>query len=333
MATKKTKTEKIEYYYTWKGIDSTYKSSRAAQNTINEKGLKQIWPVGFEYEKEAEAFCKGELDKYIQDNYKAFEATQYDAVIYTDGSHTKNNKMVSYGLIIFFRDETDPYIESGTLEDVDVVKYKNVRYDRYGNEMKDGDNIKEIAGINEKGNKKAEKGFVAASRNMAAEFFGAMRALEICCQKRELKKLLIIYDCEDIKAGYEDRDNIGNAKGYAAVAYRKLLQNLKDIDLQFIKVDSHSDKNENEHQYPIDADEYLHAVYNDLVDILARAELGIKIKPRWNFNAFRVISDEFQGFYYAGADTTEKRRKHARDLVKDVLNKSDGIYRPIFSKV
>lgn len=209
---KRMETKKIEYCYTWKGLDSwKYKTYGDAIEEVNKKGLKGVFPVGFEYEKEAEAFCKGEMDKYIRDKYKPLE-TVLDAVIYTDGSYDRDNHIASYGLIIFFRGETAPYIESGTIEDVDDVKYKIARYDEYGNEMEVGDNIKEIARDKKGSDKNEEKGFVFKSESIAGEFSGAMRALEICCQKRKLKKLLIVYDCENVKKEYDNRERPGMLK-------------------------------------------------------------------------------------------------------------------------
>lgn len=313
-------------YYTWKDLDKLYERYEDAKNAANKKGLKDVYPPGFESMEEAEAFRRGELDKYIrEDKYKPFEAAQYDAIIYTDGSFDSVNNIAAYGLIIFFRDEAEPWIESGQLKDVDAVKYKIVRYDGCGNEMKDDDNIKEIVRDNEDGGKTEAKGFVSTSESITAEFSGAMRALEICCHKSGVKKLLIIYDCENVKTEYENREMPDSDDGHIAAAYRKLLRDLKDTDIQFIKIDSHK-------QYLIDADEYPHAVYNDLVDILARAELGIKINPTDNPNVFRAISGDFKRFSDIGAVTREGQREHARMLVKTVLNKFDGIFRPIFPK-
>ena len=65
------------------------------------------------------------------------------------------------------------------------------------------------------------------------------------------------------------------------------------------------------------------------MDILAKAENGIKIRRSADFNVFRAIPNEFKGFPAAGADI-DQNRKHARELVKAVLGKSDGIFRPIF---
>lgn len=311
-------------YYTWKDLDKVYEDYKEAKIAANKKGLKDSFPPGFECMEEAEAYRKGELDQYIREvKYRPFEAAQYDAVIYTDGSFDEANNIAAYGLIIFFRDETEPYVESGILQDVDNMKYKIVRYDECGDEIKDDDSIKEIVRDNEAGGKKEENGFVSKSQSITAEFSGAMRSLEICCQKKGLKKLLIVYDCENIKTGYDNREMPKTDDGYVAAAYRKLLRNLKDTDLQFIKIDSHT-------QYLIDADQYPHAVYNDLVDILARAELGTKITPGDNFNVFRAISSDFKRFSEVGAVTREEQREHARRLVKAVLNKSDGLFRPIF---
>lgn len=312
------KTNKIEYYYTWKGMDSwNYREESKARKNAP----KGAYPVGFEYEKEAEAFCKGGLDQYIRDNCRSFE-TAVDAVIYTDGSFDEKNRIASYGLIIFFRGEKEPHIESGTIENVDAVRYKIVIYDESGNEVEDGENIKEVV--------EGYKDFVS-SQNVAGELFGAMRALEICCQKRKLKKVLMVYDCELIKTIYDDRKKPYGSNGKASsAAYRKLLQDLEDVDIQFIKVDSHSKKEKGQHQYQIETEEYPHAVYNDLVDILAKAEVGKMISPGENINAFRAISDEFKRFSDVGADKREEKREHTRKLVQEVLNKSDGIFRPVF---
>lgn len=313
-------------YYTWKGLDKCYESQEEAQKALNAKGEKNAWAVGFEHKEEAEAFRSKELEQYIRDKHKPIDAAQYDAVIYADGSWG-NQKLAAYGLIIFFKDETEPYIESGTLEDVDAAEYTVTRYDASGNETKES---RKNEGIPEAGDQETGKGFASSSNQVAGEIFGVMRALEICCKQRKLKKLAVIYDCEVIEKGYHNRNNIEGADGDAPRAYRKCWKKLKDVDPHFIKVDSHSGSG----QYPIDAEVYLHSVYNDLVDILAKVESGVKFKHQLqeNFNLFRIISDEFERFSTAGADTTEKRRKHARKYVNDVLNKSNGIYRPRFSK-
>lgn len=330
-------TKEIEYYYTWKGLDSwKYRTYKEALAEVNKKRMRNVFPAGFEYEEEARAFCEGELDKYVRDNCRPFE-TEAEAVIYTDGSYGKDENIASYGLIIFFRDETEPYIESGIIEDIkgtDDVTYKIVRYDGTGNEIKDSDSIRKIVRDHKDDGK---KGFVSKSQSAAGELSGVMRGLEICCKKRKLKNILIIYDSAFVEAVYNSRKRPGLPEGYAAVAYKNLLQDLKDADLKFIKIDSHSNKSKNKHQYLIGSDKYPHAVYNDLVDILARAEIGIKIKPTDNFNVFRAVSDEFERFPAAGLVKPEEQkrqeRQHARGLVKTVLNKSDGIFWPLFSEV
>lgn len=169
-----------------------------------------------------------------------------------------------------------------------------------------------------------------------------MRSLEICCKDKRLKKILLIHDRDGIKQGYDNRKDLSTAIGDVAYKYREFLQKLEEEGLlendyiTFKKVDSHkvNDKQDEEgkEQYRVDDEEkYPHAVYNDLVDILAKAETGIGIKRRENFNVFRAIPDEFKGF----PDTADadKRRKHAglaRELVESVLEKYDGKFRPIF---
>jgi len=269
------------------------------------------------------------LDHYRQENCKQFEAARYDAVVYTDGSFDANTGAASYGLIIFFRDEAEPLIESGTLEDVADGNYKAVRYGKDGKQKEPEELYPCIR-------KSGKNGYISASYSVASEFLGAKRSLEICCKEKGLKKILIIYDNENVAHEYELKDKKDKGEGGVEGEYREFLREIKrdvlkeDNDLAFCKVDSHK-------QYSIGADEYPHAVYNDLVDILAKMELkaetGKAVNPKENPNVFRAISDEFERFSdNPEADKTEadSRRKYARELVEKVLKKSDGIFRPKF---
>lgn len=330
METKKTK------YYTWKGLEKLHSTYGEAQKEVNEKELKNVFPTGFEYKEEAEAFRKGELDEYIQKKYKQFDAAQYDAVVYTDGSYDTATKIASYGLIIFFREEADPFIESGTLEDVEDQKYKIVRYDENGKQK----GQPEYCPFKSKPQK---SGYISVAGSVAGEFLGAKRSLEICCKEKGLKKILIIYDNENVEHEYELKDSKDKDDGGVEGEYREFLREVKkdflgkDNDLKFTKVDSHGGENENKPQCKIDANEYPHAVYNDLVDILAKMEIkenvGDVVKPKINFNVFRAISNEFERFSdNSEADKTkaDDRREFARKLVEYVLDKSGGIFRPTF---
>ncbi len=332
------KTEKVKKYYTWKGnvALAEYHDYKEAQAAAKKMGQKNADPPGFVYKEEAEAFSKEMWDEYIEKHYRPFDAEKYDAVIYTDGSFTsKDNTIASYGLIIFFKDENKPYIESCTIQDVeDGKKYKIVRYDCDG-EKKESEEYPFKSRF-------GKSGLVSGSHVTVGELFGAMRSLEICCKDRRLKKILLTYDRDGIKQGYDNRKDLSTAKGDVAYKYREFLQKLeeegflKDDDITFKKVDSHDVKdkqNEGEkEQYRVDNKEkYPHAVYNDLVDILAKAETGIAIKRQEDFNVFRAIPDEFKGFpATADADKRRKHAGHARELVKNVLEKYDGKFWPKF---
>lgn len=336
------KAEKIKKYYTWNGLRQLYDTEAEARKEVNELKKKGILPAhvyaaGFEYEEEAEAFRQGLLDEYIQEHYRKFDAAQYDAVVYTDGSFDTTTKIASYGLIIFFRGEKDPFVESGTLEDVADGKYKAVRYDEDGKEKK----AEEAYPCKSKSRK---SGYISAAYSAPGEFLGAKRSLEICCKERGLKKILVVYDNVNVAHEYEIKDSKGKDDEGVEGEYREFLREIKrdvlkeDNDLAFCKVDSHK-------QYSIDADKckdkdgykYPHAVYNDLVDILAKMEVKVEIgkvvSPKENSNVFRAISNEFARFSdNPEADKTEAgdRRKYARELVEKVLKKSDGIFRPEF---
>lgn len=329
-------TQKTKKYYTWKGNVSfieyhDYKEARTAAQKMEQKNVD---PPGFIYKEEAEAFSKEKWDEYIKKHYKPFDASKYDAVIYTDGSFSsKDTTLVSYGLIIFFKDENKPYIESCTIQDVEGgKKYKIVRYD--------GDGEKKEPEEYPFKSRFEKSGFVFGAHVTVGELFGAMRSLEICCKDKRLKKILLIYDRDGIKQGYDNRNDLSTAQGDVAYKYRKFLQELeeegflKGDSITFQKVDSHDvkDNPDEKEQYRVDNKEkYPHAVYNDLVDILAKAETGIAIKRQEDFNLFRAIPEAFKGF--PATDDADKRRKHAgiaRELIENVLEKYDGFFRPKF---
>lgn len=331
-------TQNTKKYYTWKGNTAfvEYHDYKEAQTAAKEMGLKNIALPGFVYKEEAEAFSKEQWDEYIEKHYKPFNAANYDAVIYTDGSFSsKDHTLASYGLIIFLKDEDKPYIESCTIQDIEGgKKYKIVRYDGDGE-------IKESKEYPFK-SQFEKNGLVSGSHVTVGELFGAMRSLEICCKDRRLHKILLIYDRDGIKQGYDNRKVLSTAKGDIAYKYREFLQKLeqegflKDNDITFKKVDSHKVKGiqveDVKEQYKVDNQEkYPHGVYNDLVDILAKAETGIAVKRQENFNVFRAIPDEFEGF--PATDDADKRKEHAghaRELVRHALEKYNGKFRPQF---
>lgn len=335
MGTKKK--EKINKYYTWKGNDpfAVYHEYRDALTAAQKKG-QHVDPPGFVHKEEAEAFSKGKWEEYIEKHYRPFDAAKYDAVVYTDGSFTPNDSTTaSYGLIIFFKDEEKPYVESCVIQDlVEEKTYRIVRYD--------GDGKKEEPAEYPFESRFGKGGLVSGSHVTVGELFGAMRSLEICCKEKGLKKILLIYDRDGIRQGYEKRNDLDTAQGDVAYQYRKFLQKLeeegflKDADITFQKIDSHEIKgsqNEDEkEQYRVgNKENYPHAVYNDLVDILAKAETGIAIRRQQNFNVFRAIPDEFRGFpATADADRRRVHAGYARELVRQVLEKYDGKFRPGF---
>lgn len=211
MGTQKTE-EKEELYYTWKGnVDFVaYHDYKTAQDAAKEMGQKNADPPGFAYKEEAEAFSKGKWDEYIKKQYKQFDAAQYDAVAYTDGSFSsKDETTASYGLIIFFKDEDKPCIESGIIEDMaGGEKYKIVRYDSNGEKKEE-----KVCPFKSRGEK---RDLVSGSQSTVGELIGTMRSIEICCKEKELKKILLIYDREGIKQGYDDRKDLDEAQGNVA---------------------------------------------------------------------------------------------------------------------
>lgn len=192
--------EKAKTYYTWKGLGQLYDTQDEAQKEVTElqrKGVlpERVFAAGFESREEAETFRKGAWDEYIRENYRQFDAAQYDAVVYTDGSCVEASKIASYGLIIFFRNENKPHIESGIIQDVEGgKKCKIVRYDGDGEKKEEKEYPFE--------SRCGESGLVSGSHDAVSELLAVMRSLEICCKDRRLKKLLLVYDREGIKLGY-----------------------------------------------------------------------------------------------------------------------------------
>jgi len=225
--------------------------------------------------------------------------------------------------------ENMPYIKNGIIHDIEDGEIcKIVRYDEeekkeeteYPFESRDG-----------------KDGLVSGSHDAVSELFAVIRSLEICCKDRRLKKLLLVYDRKGIKQGYDGRECLSKAKGDIAYRYREFLQDLeeegvlKSDTITFKKIDSKVIQEKKEQYGVDDKDNYPHAVYNNLASILAKAELGIAITPQEASSVFRAIPDEFKGFA-ATPDADQKRKNagHARDLVKKVIEKYDGIFRPKF---
>ncbi len=103
--------------------------------------------------------------------------------------------------------------------------------------------------------------------------------------------------------------------------------------IDFIKVDSHTDK-KGKGQYLVGSDVYPHAVYNDIVDTLAKAETRENpIGRAENFNMVRVMPDAFKTFKEiemacSADERADARRMHARELFEIVVNEKK--IRPVF---
>ena len=306
-------------YYTLNGLDALYENYSDANQDTNKKAYKNKYPLGFESKEEAEMLRSGHWDEYFQKVFKSYE-TEADAVVYTDGSFDSKKEYAAYGLIIFFR-TGEVYCESAKLEDDENLKnYRIQRYDVKNNE------IKIEYG---KGNEKND--MIKSARQYAGECAGVMRGLDICCKEKKLKKIVVVYDCKSINQGYnnakdEKQSSIDKEKGGdMAKRYSNFCEDLykkEKPEVKFFKVDSHIA------EYRIGSEEFSNAIYNDVVDILAKAETTeIPLKRAENFNLVRAMSEcDFETFGDVNAKSVEERRSHARAMFLSVVK---SIY-PVF---
>lgn len=312
--------------YVLKGFDRAYTNFAEAQNEANRMKMREI-PLGFESEEEAEAFRLGQWMEYFEKTFQPFE-TDADAVVYADGSWDKDEKYGAYGVVIFFKDG-EIFCESATLRDVEPGRYEITRFDARGEQ--DGETVYRSYVDVYKGMNVEEKkhNFVSASHQDGGECESVMRALEICCKEKNLKKIVLVYDCEFVKLRYEKGSK--DATANVPKAYGDFAEDLRKnygVKIEFIKVDSHTDK-KGKGQYLVGDAKYPHAVYNDIVDILAKAEtVKNPIGRSENFNVTRVIPEEFKTFHEISKRGIPARRAHARSIYEAVV--TSEILRPVF---
>lgn len=316
----------VKKFYTLEELSQVYEDYSLADAEAK-KVLKKVkkYPIGFQCLEEAEALQGGQWKEYFEKKVVPFE-TNADAVVFADGSLDEKIMEGAYGLVIFFKDG-DIYYESACLEDIAPGKYKTIRYSVTGEREEIETEYKDIFA----GENVAEKahGYVAASNQIGGECDGVMRAMEICIKERGLKKIVIAYDCENVETVWRT----GKANTNVTCRYAKLCEEVKTVygaDVDWKKVDSHTGKKLDKPQYLLSDEVYPLAVYNDIVDAMAKAETaGKKIGSAENFNLARaVLPEALLPFYDAGATTREKRRAYARKLLETVLG--NELLRPIF---
>ena len=53
-------------YYTWPGLEGVYTDYNSANQEVSKKGMKNIYPVAFSTEEDANAFREGMWDEYLK---------------------------------------------------------------------------------------------------------------------------------------------------------------------------------------------------------------------------------------------------------------------------
>lgn len=324
-----------EKYYTLIGMDKVYtdyKFADAAKKSMEIKGDSD-YPVPFSTEDDAEAFRQGKWDTYLKEHYARYQ-TDADAIIYADGSVDTDKECPTggYGIIIFFK-SGEIICESAQLEDKENGKLLSKRYDMDGNLTEE--KLLEYPVI-----PGAKEGFVKSGNNEAGEPEGARRALELCFGERGTKKVVLVYDSKTIKERYINGTTFKTTKPeHPANFYGEFCEKIKkeygDDAVSFIHVESHrgkaKGKKKAEPPYRIDEMEFLHAVFNDLVDAMAKAEAGIGIVDRKeNINLVHIIPERQFKVETRKKLCREHNKAEIRELLQLVLQKE--WFRPMFTE-
>ena len=320
--------------YTLNGFEKYFLDFQDAQKEANRLNRKGEIPLGFESEEEVEAYRTGHWEEYFKDTYRPVE-TDAEAVVYADGSFDAKTGKGGYGIVIFFSDG-EIFCESGLLEDMEPETYRVTRFDRCGQQYGEPVYRTYVDLFKGKDVPEQKHTFVLASRQDGGEAESVIRSLEICVKERGLKKIILAYDCEFVDSRYHNGRK--GAKFNVPYAYGAFCEDLREEynpDVKFVKVDSHTD-NKGKGQYLVAESTFTHAVYNDIVDAMAKAEMkGNPINRSENFNMVRVMPEEFKTFKEIEdaspiGQRQQARRAHARHLFEIVAyNKK---IRPVFMK-
>ena len=145
-----------------------------------------------------------------------------------------------------------------------------------------------------------------ASWTDVSETAAACRALQICFDELGLSYVTLVYDhgaLWDIYFEHDKKKNVTNYYGEIFESYKKAGK-----DIRFIKVGSHKNGN-----YDREDPLYVHGVYNDCVDMLAKAETDSKpIGRSENPNMYKLVGKISNMTH----EDIHKRRMEAREYVQ-----------------
>lgn len=323
------KKQAIPKYYTLEELSQVYYKDYQGANADAAKVLNGVkkYPHGFHSEEEANALNSGEWKKYLKENI-CHEAIDADAIVYADGSLDEKVLKGSYGLIIFFK-TGEVFYESAFLEDTATKEYKVIRYGTNGEQEELNYKYEDI--FENKNVEEKEHGYISASGQIGGECDGVRRALEICLEKK-LKKVHIFYDCDTGAKVFQNEN--ANTDANVTYAFAELGKKMRKegVDVRWEHVYSHAGSSTKSHieQYPVKSRLYLHSVYNDIVDAMAKAEILNKdIAIAENFNLSRaLLPDGIVSFGNMGLKTQAERRNHIRRYLEIIVD--DEVLRPTF---
>ncbi|MDD6806514.1 MAG: hypothetical protein PUD77_09640 [Clostridiales bacterium] len=257
---------------------------------------------------------KGFEKKEDAEKYATVEPIDWDkneAIVYVDGSLNFDSNKVntfspdklygSYGIIIFLKGQDKPfYVESAKILDGDGQRkdgggndernYYVWRYNADGARVR-SDRKEVDSEVPEeywyqdviKNTEPKGHGFVMASWTDVSETLAACRALQICCDELGLHYVTLVYDHAALWDIYFEHDKKKNVTNYCGEIFEKYKDAGKEI--RFIKVGSHENGN-----YDRNDPLFVHGLYNDCVDILAKAETDNKpIGNKENPNLYKIV--------------------------------------------
>lgn len=308
-------------YYSINGFDKVYDNYNQANAEAVAKKIKNNYPVAFTSKEDAEAFRLGRWDEYLRENYNKY-STDADAVIYVDGSvnTSKDNPTGGYATIIMLK-SGEIICESANFKDVENGTILSRRFDF-------DDNLIAEEPIEYPVIDGAKKGYVKSCGSDAGELEGARRALSICFYEKNVKKAIVVHDSDVVDIRYQNGTEFKSTEPqHPTYFYGQLCEKIKnefgDDAVSFIHVDSHrGTAKSNKPAYGISEMEFVHAVFNDAVDGMAKSEVGIgEVSRTENVNLAHAIPETFFKIDTRAVGAYKKNKAAVRALVKELLAK------------
>ena len=299
----------------------------ASKKTVKKTSAKSVRNGGIAsdvFDKENTMIKNGEWEKYLFENITCENLVGYDALCVSDASYDKEDGVGSFGVIVIpLKDgemDGDIIVESVCLKDIDNVSFERVRYDMNG--LQEKDTIHLDKDVYEK-LKEGEK-YVKSGEADRAESESATRVIEIC-EDNNWNKIVYISDCQPLLQAIKKGESkapgnirvINKKKEWGgAMELRKVGSHKNAIIGEMNEVGPNGD---NINPWEFDRDKSrLYALLNDLVDLMAKAEVEAKGGSAQELNkpSVHLIPDE-DGAYLVSGAASDMNKIYAADISED----------------